>query len=166
MSKKNCGHYSGIGGQAVLEGVMMKNKDEYAVSVRKPDGNIETKKEKYTGILSGSKLTKLPFIRGVFNFIDSLVLGMQTLTYSASFYEEEDARETKTDQMLDKVSKGNGEKLLMGLTVAFSIVLQWLFSLRCLTVSAFCSIPISEMLPFLPYWKVLSVLLFFCPMWP
>ena len=57
------------------EGVMMKNKDEYAVSVRKPDGNIETKKEKYTGILSGSKLTKLPFIRGVFNFIDSLVLG-------------------------------------------------------------------------------------------
>ena len=52
MSKKNCGHYSGIGGQAVLEGVMMKNKDEYAVSVRKQDGNIETKKEKYTGILS------------------------------------------------------------------------------------------------------------------
>ena len=46
MSKKNCGHYSGIGGQAVLEGVMMKNKDEYAVAVRKPDGNIEVKKEK------------------------------------------------------------------------------------------------------------------------
>lgn len=47
MSKKNCGHYSGIGGQAVLEGVMMKNNDEYAVSVRKPDGNIETKKKIY-----------------------------------------------------------------------------------------------------------------------
>ena len=85
MSKKNCGHYSGIGGQAVLEGVMMKNKDEYAVAVRKPDGNIEVKKEKYAGALAGGKLTKLPFVRGVFNFIDSLVLGMQTLTYSASF---------------------------------------------------------------------------------
>lgn len=61
MSKKNCGHYSGIGGQAVLEGVMMKNKDEYAVSVRKPDGNIETKKEKYTGILSGQQTDKAAF---------------------------------------------------------------------------------------------------------
>ena len=149
MSKKNCGHYSGIGGQAVLEGVMMKNKDEYAVSVRKPDGNIETKKEKYTGILSGSKLTKLPFIRGVFNFIDSLVLGMQTLTYSASFYEEEDARETKTDQMLDKVSKGNGEKLLMGLTVAFSIVLA---------VAIFIALPYGISLLFHSYIRNASLL--------
>ncbi len=148
MSKKNCGHYSGIGGQAVLEGVMMKNKDEYAVSI-KPNGNIETKKEKYTGILSGSKLTKLPFIRGVFNFIDSLVLGMQTLTYSASFYEEEDARETKTDQVLDKVSKGNGEKLLMGLTVAFSIVLA---------VAIFIALPYGISLLFHSYIRNASLL--------
>lgn len=123
MSKKNCGHYSGIGGQAVLEGVMMKNKDEYAVAVRKPDGNIEVKKEKYAGALAGSKLTKLPFVRGVFNFIDSLVLGMQTLTYSASFYEDDEAEETKTDKLLNKVTKGNAEKVFMGFTVAFSIVL-------------------------------------------
>lgn len=123
MGTKKCGHYSGIGGQAVLEGVMMKNKEEYAVSVRKPDGKIETKKEKYEGVWGGKRITKLPFVRGVFSFLDSLVLGMQTLTWSASFYEDEEAEETKADAVLDKVTKGNAEKLLMGLTVAFSVVL-------------------------------------------
>ena len=123
MSTKKCGHYSGIGGQAVLEGVMMKNREEYAVSVRRPDGGIETKKEKYEGVWGGRRITKLPFARGVFNFIDSMVLGMQTLTWSAGFYEDEEAEETKTDAVLDRATKGNGEKLLMGLTVAFSIVL-------------------------------------------
>ncbi|HJC56842.1 MAG TPA: DUF1385 domain-containing protein [Candidatus Eisenbergiella intestinipullorum] len=123
MGTKKCGHYSGIGGQAVLEGVMMKNNEEYAVSVRRPDGVIETKKEKYEGVLSGKKIVKLPFVRGVFSFIDSMVLGMQTLTWSAGFYEDEEEEETKADRVLDKVSKGNAEKLLMGLTVAFSVVL-------------------------------------------
>ena len=75
---------------------MMKNRDEYAVAVRKPNGEIEVEVEEYTGMSAGqASLTKLPFIRGVFNFIDSLILGMKTMTYSASFYEEEDARETK-----------------------------------------------------------------------
>ena len=123
MSTKKCGHYSGIGGQAVLEGVMMKNREEYAVSVRRPDGGIETKKEKYEGVWGGRRITKLPFVRGVFNFIDSMVLGMQTLTWSAGFYEDEEAEETKADAVLDRATKGNGEKVLMGLTVAFSIVL-------------------------------------------
>lgn len=121
--KRKCRRYSGIGGQAVLEGVMMKNNEEYAVSVRKPDGTIETKKEKHKGILGNKVVTKIPFIRGVFNFVDSLVLGMQTLTWSASFYDDEDSDGTKTDQMLDKVSGGNGEKILMGGTVVFSILL-------------------------------------------
>lgn len=115
MSKKNCGHYSGIGGQAVLEGVMMKNKDEYAVAVRKPDGNIEVKKEKYAGALAGSKLTKLPFVRGVFNFIDSLVLGMQTLTYSASFYEDDEAEETKNGQAAEQSNQRKCGKGIHGI---------------------------------------------------
>ena len=75
--KKRC--YCGIGGQAVLEGVMMKNQDSYAVAVRRPDGEIELKKEDYKGIWGDKKITKIPFLRGVFNFIDSLVLGMSTL---------------------------------------------------------------------------------------
>ena len=61
--------YSGIGGQAVLEGVMMKNKEKYAVAVRKPDGEIEVEVETYQGLAHGSKIKELPFIRGIFNFL-------------------------------------------------------------------------------------------------
>ena len=78
--------YSGIGGQAVLEGVMMKNKEKYAVAVRKPDGEIEVEVETYQGLAHGSKIKELPFIRGIFNFLDSLLLGTRALNYSASFY--------------------------------------------------------------------------------
>ena len=84
--------YSGIGGQAVIEGVMMKSGNEYAVAVRKPDGEIEVKKEKCKGNEDRAKFFRLPFIRGVVNFIDSLMLGMSTLSYSSSFYEEEDEK--------------------------------------------------------------------------
>ena len=123
MKKKKTMCMSGIGGQAVLEGVMMKNKDLYAVSVRKPNGEIETETEEYHGILHGSVLKKLPFIRGIFNFADSLILGMRTLTFSATFYEDEDAKETVTDKAMNKVFGEKAEKILMGITVAFSIVL-------------------------------------------
>ena len=79
---------SNIGGQAVIEGIMMKNGPKYAVAVRKPDGEIEVKVEEYKSVIKWEKLTKIPFVRGAFNFVDSLVLGMKTLTYSASFWEE------------------------------------------------------------------------------
>ena len=82
--------YSGIGGQAVLEGIMMKNQDKYAIAVRKPEGEIEVKMDSHQGLLHGKKIKELPFIRGIFNFVDSLVLGMKCLNFSASFYEEEE----------------------------------------------------------------------------
>lgn len=109
---------SNIGGQAVLEGIMMKNKDQYAVAVRKPNGEIEVKKDTYHSIIPIKMLTKIPFVRGVFNFIDSMVLGVSTLMYSSQFYEEE-----------EEVSKGSKEteewkeKLFMGGTFALSMVL-------------------------------------------
>ena len=115
--------YSGIGGQAVLEGVMMKNKEKYAVAVRKPDGEIEVEVETYQGLAHGSKFKELPFIRGIFNFLDSLILGTRALNYSASFYEEEEGKETKFDKAVDKMSGGNGEKLLSGIVTVISIVL-------------------------------------------
>lgn len=112
---------SNIGGQAVLEGVMMKHNEEYAVAVRKPDGEISVKKEKYHSIVKWKVLTTTPFIRGVFNFIDSMVIGIKTLTYSASFYEEEEEKEeVLTEEAVKKKEKK--EKLLMGATVAFSVV--------------------------------------------
>ena len=115
--------YSGIGGQAVLEGVMMKNKEKYAVAVRKPDGEIEVDVETYQGLAHGSKFKELPFIRGIFNFLDSLILGTRALNYSASFYEEEEGKETKFDKAMDKMSGGNGEKLLSGIVTVISIML-------------------------------------------
>lgn len=79
-----------------MEGVMMKNGDRYAVAVRGPDGKIIVDTNRYKGILAGTKIKNMPFIRGVLNFIESLALGMKTLMYSASFYEEE-GEDKKTD---------------------------------------------------------------------
>ena len=82
--------YSGVGGQAVMEGVMMKNQEKYAVAVRKPDQEIAIKVSEYKGIVQNKKIRNLPIVRGVLSFIESLYLGMSTLTYSASFFEEEE----------------------------------------------------------------------------
>ena len=82
--------YSGVGGQAVMEGVMMRNGDEYAVAVRKPDKTIEVKKFEYNSAKKTKGIRKVPFLRGIFNFIDSLYLGMSTLMYSASFFQDEE----------------------------------------------------------------------------
>ncbi len=116
---------SNIGGQAVLEGIMMKHEDEYAVAVRKPDGEIFVKKDEYRGVIGFKPLTRIPFIRGIFNFIDSMVLGIQTLTYSAEFYEEEDDKEKQASENgeADKqtVQSRRAEKLIMAGTVLFSI---------------------------------------------
>ena len=125
MKKKKTKCYSGIGGQAVLEGVMMKNKDRYAVAVRKSDGQIEVMAEDYEGIRGAKKVSGIPFLRGVFNFVDSLVLGMKTLTWSAGFFEEEESgkEESEADRKFDKAVGDSGEKLVMGATVLFSIVM-------------------------------------------
>lgn len=121
MAKRK-GCYSGIGGQAVLEGVMMKNGDKYAVAVRKPDGGIDFNVENYPGVLAGNKLKKIPFVRGIFNFVDSMILGTRCLNYSASFYEEEE-EETGVDKALDKVSGGNGEKVLTTFVTILSVAM-------------------------------------------
>ena len=122
MTKKKQTHYSGIGGQAVLEGVMMKNKEKYAVAVRKPDGEIGIKVEEYKSMVKWEKLTKIPFVRGVFNFIDSMALGMKTLTYSASFWEDEDAEAiVLTEEEMKKKEKQ--EDIIMTITMIVSVLL-------------------------------------------
>jgi len=121
MARKKKVCYSGVGGQAVLEGVMMKNKEKYAVAVRKPDGEIAIDIENHQGVLHGSKIKEVPFIRGVFNFVDSLVLGTKSLNFSASFYEEEE--ETKFDKAVNKVTGGKAEQVLTAATTVFAVVL-------------------------------------------
>lgn len=115
---------SGIGGQAVLEGIMMKNKDQYSVAVRKPDGEIEVHTSVHEGVGGRHTWARLPLIRGVVNFIDSLVLGMETLTFSASFFEEEEEQEPgKVEKLLVKIFGEKAEKIVMGCTVAFSVLM-------------------------------------------
>ena len=122
MSKKR-NRSCGIGGQAVLEGVMMKKGDLYAVTVRKPDGNLEIDTEEFHGVMHGNKIKNTPFIRGIFNFVDSLILGTRTLTYSANFMEDAQAQETAVDQWLKKVFKDKAESVINTVTVTLSIIL-------------------------------------------
>ncbi len=110
--------YSGIGGQAVMEGVMMKNKETYAVAVRKPDGEIEIKKDEFKGISSKGKFFRAPFVRGMVNFIDSLTLGMSTLTYSSSFYEEDEKDKNKTEE-----EKKKSDTIFNIITIFISVLL-------------------------------------------
>ena len=111
-----------IGGQAVIEGVMMKNMDRYAVSVRKPNGKIETKVEE---CVSFAEKHQLPVFRGMANFLESMVIGMKTLNYSASFYEdEEEQTESRTEQLLEKILGEKAEKIIMGIVLVFSLAIS------------------------------------------
>ena len=114
-----------IGGQAVIEGVMMKNMDCYAVSVRKPNGKIETKVEECVSFAEKHPLFQLPIFRGMVNFLESMVIGMKTLNYSASFYEdEEEQTESRTEQFLEKILGEKAEKIIMGIVLVFSLAIS------------------------------------------
>jgi len=121
MSKNTNAHYCGIGGQAVLEGVMMKNEDKYAVAVRKPDGQVAVEVDSFEST-GGKTVLKIPFIRGIFQFIDSLRLGMKVLTFSSSFYEEEE-EEGAVEKFLDRITGGKGEKILTVILEIASVLL-------------------------------------------
>ena len=115
---------SNIGGQAVLEGIMMRHGDDYAVAVRKPDGEIFVQKEEYHSVIKWKALTKIPFIRGVFNFIDSMVLGINTLMFSAEFYEDEEEVKSEKELTEEEIAKKEKqEKWMMNATVAISVVI-------------------------------------------
>lgn len=125
--------YSGIGGQAVMEGVMMKNQENYAVAVRKPDNEIVVEVSEYSGMIKNKKMRNMPVLRGVFSFIESLVLGMKTLTFSASFFEEEEEEKKKKQKKQEAFTEAEKEKqakkekkqedAMMGGTVVVSIIL-------------------------------------------
>ncbi|MEG2349018.1 MAG: DUF1385 domain-containing protein [Hungatella sp.] len=116
--------YSGIGGQAVIEGIMMKNRDDYATAVRKPDGEIAIEKGTYVSMSEKVKFFALPFVRGIFSFADSMILGMKTLTYSAGFFEDdEDSEPGKAELFLNRIFGEKLEKFLMAAVMVFSVVM-------------------------------------------
>lgn len=113
--------YSGIGGQAVIEGVMMRNGKQCAVAVRKPDGEIEVKKETVTSLRDRYAIARVPVIRGIVSFVESLSSGMKTLNYSASFYEEEEEKQEKTEE--EKKKQEKKDSILTGIVMVVSVFL-------------------------------------------
>lgn len=107
----------------MIEGVMMRCERVKAIAVRKPDGEIIVKKTEPKGWLYGSKLRKIPFLRGLFILIDSVIEGGKDLTYSANFYLEDEEEETKFDRFLKKIFGDHTEKVLNTLVTVFSFAL-------------------------------------------
>lgn len=121
MSKKKKTNYSGIGGQAVIEGIMMRNEDKYSLACRRPDGEIVVTVSDIKQSETNKKIKKIPFVRGIFSFVDSLSLGMDTLSASAEYFGEEE--ETGFDRFLAKIFGKNAEKVVMGFTMVLSMLL-------------------------------------------
>lgn len=111
--------FSGIGGQAVMEGVMMRNKNKYAVAVRLTNNeiNVDVKEEK----VNLDTVNKIPIVRGMVTFIHSLYIGISSLMLSASYFEEEEDNKPKTKEEEKKAERK--EKVEMGGTLIFSFVL-------------------------------------------
>lgn len=116
--------YSGIGGQAVIEGIMMRNGSRYSVAVRKPDGDIAVEVTERVPLTERYKIASLPFIRGSFSFAESLIVGMKTLMFSASFYEDDEGEEPgKFELWLEKTFGDKLDKLIMGVSLVLSVII-------------------------------------------
>ena len=114
-----------IGGQALFEGVMMKNDNQYATAIRLSDGSIDVQVREYVALVDKLHMRKVPILRGVFIFLDSMIIGMKTLTYSVDLSEENDKAELDTKTGKDKVKEGFaiGGTILMSLMLALALFL-------------------------------------------
>ena len=137
----------------MIEGIMMQNGDDYAIAVRKPDGEIEIKKDRYVSLTERYPVLGLPFIRGVFKFADSMVVGMKVLTWSCSFFEDdEDAEPGKFEAWLDRVFGEKLESILMTVVMIFSFIMAiGIFMLLPLLIARLCR-------PFIPSETLMAVL--------
>lgn len=115
-----------IGGQALMEGVMMKNLNQYATAIRKPDGEIDVQVTDYESFSEKHHLNKIPIVRGVFNFIESMVIGVKTLTYSASFFEDEEEKGEEEKEEKDKKSASTMDGMMIFGTIVFSLAFSLL----------------------------------------
>ncbi len=122
---KRC--YSGIGGQAVLEGIMMKNNEQYSVAVRRSDGTIAVDVESCRDLLADNRIAKLPFVRGVINFVNSLRLGLKSLNYSADIYADEGEERGKSDNVTTTLTGIIAVVLAVGLFMVLPVyITKWI----------------------------------------
>lgn len=127
MKKQN------VGGQAVIEGVMMQSKDYRAIAVRKSTGEIELKKTKIKSWIKDKKIDKIPFLRGSFVLFETMIEGMKSLNYSSEFFLE-DEEEDAIDKFLKRIFKDKANEAVM----VVSLILAMIFS-----VGLFVLIPTS-----------------------
>lgn len=140
---------SGVGGMAVMEGVMMKNKNDYAVAVRKPNNEIVVSKSTHKNFSDIVKLFKLPIFRGMLVFVDSLVVGIKVMNFSASFFDEEEdsssdkklTEKGKKEKQADKPDKAKDNSLDSQKSNAFLMVLAVILSIG-LSVALFTVLPV------------------------
>ena len=124
--------YSGIGGQAVIEGIMMRNGSKYAVAVRKPDGNIAMDVKETHSWSERHPWMKWPFIRGTFSFIESMITGIKTLMFSASFYETEDGEKETPEsgkEAAEDTEKASGEEGISKGVLAGTLLVSLAFAI-------------------------------------
>ncbi len=113
-----------IGGQAVMEGVMMRNDFRYATAVRTGDKKIEMDKREYTSLTQRNFLAGLPIVRGGIVFLESLVMGVKILGYSADFFETEEQEPSKFDKWLEEKLGDNFAKVAVAISVIVSLALS------------------------------------------
>lgn len=116
-----------------MEGVMMRNKDRYAVAVRKPNKEIEVDIQNCSNSEIMKKIKKIPFVRGIFSFIDSLVIGTKCLSYSAEFFEDDEEEVGEEGKSwIERTFKDKAESVVMGFTIVIAVILA---------LGLFCGLP-------------------------
>jgi len=113
-----------VGGQALIEGVMMQSKQKRAIAVRNTDGKIVVKKNKIKSWINDKSIDKIPFIRGSFILIENMVEAISCLNYSSEFFIDEEEEEDKVDLFLRKIFKDNADKVVMGISMFIAIILS------------------------------------------
>jgi len=135
-----------VGGQAVIEGVMMRGSKGIATAVRTEQGEIVVEKSSYTSYTKKNKFFGLPIIRGFISLIESLVIGVKTLNYSASFFEEDD-EPSKLDKWIKKIFKEKSTNVIMGISLIISLVISigLFFIVPTLVASLFSKMGVNTM---------------------
>ena len=126
-----------VGGQAVIEGVMMQSKKYRAIAVRKNNGQIEVKKEKINSWVNDKKIDKIPFLRGSFVLIETMIQGIKSMNYSSEFFlEEDDNKEDFFDKFMNRVFKDKANDVVMFMSLLIAMILS--IGLFVLSIIALC----------------------------
>ncbi|MGL5716044.1 MAG: DUF1385 domain-containing protein [Paraclostridium sp.] len=112
-----------VGGQAVIEGVMMQSKTKRAVAVRKNNGEIVVEKKKIKSWVSEKNIDKIPFVRGAFILIDTMIEGIKSLNFSSDFFLEEE-EEDALDKLIKKMFKDKANDVIIGISLVLGLLLS------------------------------------------